>query len=103
MPEPFGVLAVACPDAPALLGFVATVAPGMAVGNAVVAVASERWPLLATDFYQVLEASDVPPGALNILTGARDELSSVLAAHDDVDAMWYFGTAEGSAEVPYGE
>ncbi len=99
MPEPFGVLAVACPDAPALLGFVATVAPGMAVGNAVVAVASERWPLLATDFYQVLEASDVPPGALNILTGARDELSSVLAAHDDVDAMWYFGTAEGSAEV----
>ena len=56
-------------------------------------------PLAATDFYQVLDTSDVPGGVINIVTGVRDELSPVLAAHDDVDGMWYFGTAEGSAEV----
>jgi aldehyde dehydrogenase (NAD+) len=36
---------------------------------------------------------------VNIVTGPRDELSPVLAAHDDVDGLWYFGSAEGSAEV----
>ena len=56
-------------------------------------------PLAATDLYQVLDTSDVPGGVINIVTGVRDELAQVLAAHDDVDGIWYFGTAEGSAEV----
>jgi len=99
MPEPIGVLAVACPSEPGLLGFISTVIPAVAVGNTVVAIASERWPLPATDLYQVLETSDVPAGVINILTGVRDELAPVLAAHDGVDAMWYFGSGEGSAEV----
>ncbi|MFV1986260.1 MAG: aldehyde dehydrogenase family protein [Gemmatimonadota bacterium] len=99
MPEPLGVVAVVCPEEPALLGFVSTVLAPVAVGNSVVAVASERWPLLATDLYQVLETSDVPPGVINILTGLNDELAPVLASHDDVDGMWYFGSADGSAEV----
>jgi aldehyde dehydrogenase (NAD+) len=47
----------------------------------------------------VLDTSDVPGGVVNIVTGSRDELAAVLAAHDDVDGIWYFGTAEGSAEV----
>jgi aldehyde dehydrogenase (NAD+) len=47
----------------------------------------------------VLETSDIPAGVINIVTGDKDELARVLAAHDDVDGMWYFGTAEGSAEV----
>ncbi|MFS8665272.1 MAG: aldehyde dehydrogenase family protein, partial [Limnochordales bacterium] len=59
----------------------------------------ERWPLAATDLYQVLDTSDVPAGVINIVTGARDDLVRVLAEHDDVDAVWYFGTAEGSAMV----
>ncbi len=99
MPEPLGVIAVASPEAPPLLGFISTVIPPVAVGNAVVAVASERWPLLGTDFYQVLDTSDVPAGVINILTGLKDELVPVLASHDAVDGIWYFGTAEGSAEV----
>ena len=99
MPEPLGAMAVICPTEPALLGFVSTVIPPVAVGNTVVAVPSERWPLLATDFYQVLETSDVPPGVVNIVTGRRDELRPVLAGHDDVDGMWVFGDAEGAAEV----
>lgn len=56
-------------------------------------------PLAATDFYQVLETSDLPGGVINIVTGMSDELAEVLAAHDDVDGMWYFGSAEGSAAV----
>jgi aldehyde dehydrogenase (NAD+) len=99
MPEPIGVMAAVCPDEAPLLGFVSVVAPLIAMGNAVVAVPSQRWPLLATDLYQVIETSDVPAGVINIVTGLRDELSPVLAAHDDVAGMWYFGSKAGSAEV----
>jgi aldehyde dehydrogenase (NAD+) len=99
MPEPMGVVGIACPDAPGLLGFVALVAPAVAMGNTVVAIPSAAHPLAATDFYQVLETSDVPGGVVNIVTGVRDELAEVLAGHDDVDAMWYAGPAEGSAMV----
>ncbi|MDH3733703.1 MAG: aldehyde dehydrogenase family protein, partial [Gemmatimonadota bacterium] len=49
--------------------------------------------------YQVIETSDVPAGVINILTGRREEMAAVLAAHDDVDGMWHFGSGEGSAEV----
>jgi aldehyde dehydrogenase (NAD+) len=99
MKEPIGVIGVACPDEAPLLGFVSLVAPAMAMGNAVVAIPSERWPLAATDFYQVLDTSDVPGGVVNIVTGKRDELAQTLAAHDDVDSMWYFGGAGGSELV----
>jgi aldehyde dehydrogenase (NAD+) len=99
MPEPIGVMALVCPEEAPLLGFVSTVAPLVAMGNAVVAVPSERWPLLATDMYQVLETSDVPAGVVNIVTGLRTEIAPVLAAHDDVDGMWFFGSVSGSEEV----
>ncbi|HET9985677.1 MAG TPA: aldehyde dehydrogenase family protein [Longimicrobiales bacterium] len=99
MPEPIGVVGILCPDDSPLLGFISTVIPPMAMGNTVVAVPSERFPLAATDFYQVLDTSDLPGGVLNIVTGRRDELAQVLAAHDDVDAVWYFGSREGSAAV----
>jgi len=99
MPEPLGVMGVVCPTAPSLLGFVSTVIPPVCMGNAVVAVPSQAWPLAATDFYQVLDTSDVPGGVINIVTGLRDELAPVLAAHDDVAGMWYFGPADGGAEV----
>ena len=99
MPEPLGIVGVVSPTEHPLLGFVSSVFPALAVGNRVVAVPSQRWPLAATDFYQVLDTSDVPGGALNIVTGARDELAEVLAAHDGVDGMWYFGSAEGSEAV----
>ncbi|MGH7512275.1 MAG: aldehyde dehydrogenase family protein [Gemmatimonadales bacterium] len=99
MPEPIGVLGMVCPEGPALLGFVSVVLPAIAMGNTVVAVPSSRAPLPATDLYQVLDTSDLPGGVVNIVTGVPGELAPVLAAHDDVDGMWYFGTAEGGAEV----
>jgi aldehyde dehydrogenase (NAD+) len=99
MPEPLGVMGVVCPDEAPLLGFVSVVAPALCLGNRVVAVPSETAPLAATDLYQVLDTSDLPGGALNIVTGSKDELAEVLAAHDDVASVWYFGTAAGAAAV----
>ncbi len=99
MPEPVGVLGIVCPGNYPLLGFVSTVLPAVAMGNTVVAVPSTSAPLAATDLYQVLDTSDVPGGVMNIITGQADELARVLAAHDDVDGVWYFGSAEVSAEV----
>jgi aldehyde dehydrogenase (NAD+) len=97
--EPIGTLAILCPDEWPLLAFVSTVAPAVAMGNAVVAVPSERHPLAATDLYQVFDTSDVPGGVINILTGSRDELGEVLAKHDDIDCLWHFGSREGAARA----
>jgi len=99
MPEPIGAVGVVCPDGWPLLGFVSTVLPLVAMGNTVIAIPSTGAPLAATDLYQVLDTSDLPAGVVNIVTGLRDELAPVLAAHDDVDGLWYFGSREGSAEV----
>ncbi len=97
--EPVGVVGIACPDEFPLLALVSLVAPAVAMGSTVVAVPSPRHPLAATDFYQVLDTSDVPGGVVNLVTGDRDALALVLARHDDVDAVWYFGSREGAAAV----
>src|SRR6266487_707136 len=99
MNEPIGVIGMACPDEYPVLGFISLVAPAIAMGNTVVVIPSQRSPLSATDCYQVFETSDLPDGVVNIVTGERDPLCQVLADHDDVDAMWYFGSAEGSKMV----
>ena len=64
------------------------------MGNRVVAVPARASSAGATDFYQVLETSDVPAGVVNIVTGERDALAKTLAEHDDVDALWVFGSQE---------
>ncbi|HMD72659.1 MAG TPA: aldehyde dehydrogenase family protein [Steroidobacteraceae bacterium] len=97
--EPLGLIGVVCPDTLPLLSFISLIAPVIAVGNRCVAVPSERYPLLATDFYQVLDTSDLPGGVLNIVTGESDSLAKTLAEHDQVDGLWYHGTAQGSALV----
>jgi aldehyde dehydrogenase (NAD+) len=99
MNEPIGVIGLAAPDDQPLLGLVSLIGPAIAVGNTVVAIPSERAPLAATDFYQVLDTSDLPAGVVNIVTGAKDALAKTLAEHDDVDAVWYFGSHEGATAV----
>ncbi|MGB3141901.1 MAG: aldehyde dehydrogenase family protein [Aestuariivirga sp.] len=99
MNEPLGVVGMICPDEAPLLGFISLVAPLIAMGNRAVVVPSERHPLAATDFYQVLETSDVPAGVINIVTGGRDTLLKTLAEHDDVDGLWVFGSKENSASA----
>ena len=97
--EPVGVIGIACPDEMPLLGFVSLMAPAIARGNTVVMIPSQKYPLSAMDFYQVLDTSDVPGGVVNIVTGDRDHLVKTLAQHEDVDSVWYFGSAEGSYHV----
>ena len=99
MHEPIGVVGVACPDPYPLLGLVSLLGPLLATGNRVVAVPSERFPLAATDFYSVLETSDLPGGVVNLVTGSRDALIRTLADHDGVEAVWYFGSHTGATAV----
>src|SRR6267378_751504 len=101
MQEPVGVLGLVAPEQSPLLGFVSLVAPAIAAGNTVIAVPSEVHPLAATEFYTVLEASDVPDGVVNVVTGAKDALAKVLAEHDDVDGVWYCGAAAGAKTVEF--
>ena len=98
MNEPLGV-GIAAPDEAPLLALTSLWAPAVAMGNRVVIVPSEKHPLAATDFYQVLETSDIPAGVINIVTGGRDELSKTLAEHRGVDAMWYFGVNGKAVEA----
>jgi aldehyde dehydrogenase (NAD+) len=98
--EPVGVIGIVCPNEAPLLGFISLVAPAIALGNRVVAVPSEAFPLSAIDLYQVLDTSDLPGGVLNIVTGSADELARTLATHGDIDAVWrHDGSAAGCAEV----
>jgi acyl-CoA reductase-like NAD-dependent aldehyde dehydrogenase len=96
VPEPTGVVAVLAPDEPPLAGLVARIAPALVGGNAVVAVASQQRPLAAVELAEAIATSDVPAGAVNILTGFREELGPVLAGHMDVNAIDVTG-ADGAA------
>ncbi|MGA1179708.1 MAG: aldehyde dehydrogenase family protein [Marivivens sp.] len=99
MKEAVGTIGILCPDEAPLLGLISTVAPAIAMGNRIVAVASEAFPLAATDFYQILETSDVPGGVVNILTGSHAELAPTLASHLDIDAVWSFSSTDLSGGI----
>ena len=99
VPEPTGVVAVLAPDEPPLLGLVSRVAPALTGGNVVVAVASETHPLAAIELAEALATSDVPGGAVNLLTGRRAELAPWLAAHMDVNALDLTGADGDSPEL----
>jgi aldehyde dehydrogenase (NAD+) len=98
MNEPLGTVGIICPAEAPLLGFLSLVLPALGAGNTVVAVPSESYPLIASDLYQVFDTSDLPGGAVNIVTGSASQLLKTLAEHDDVDAIWSFGD-ESSASA----
>lgn len=95
-PEPTGVVVVLAPDEPSLLPLVSLVAPVILSGNAAVVVASERHPLPAGTFAEILATSDFPGGVVNLLTGKRSELAPHIASHMDVNAIV---DGAGDAEV----
>lgn len=99
MKEPVGVIGALCADETPLLGLVSVMAPTIAMGNRVVLAASEPYPLAATDFYQILDTSDVPAGVVNILTGSHAELAKPLASHLNVDSVWSFSSTDLAAEI----
>ncbi len=102
MHEPCGVIGAICPDDAPLLGLISLMAPAIAMGNTCVLVPSEAYPLAATDFYQVLETSDLPGGVVNIVTGDHAELAKTLADHMDVDAVWSFSSSPISGLIEKG-
>lgn len=97
--EPIGVVGIRVQDELPLLGLLSVIAPAIAMGNTVVCV-SGKYALSALDLVQVVQASDVPGGVLNILSSANpDAVTEVLAEHEDVDAVWFFGSKKGGAMV----
>lgn len=99
VPECYGVAGIICPPEMPLLALISTVAPLIAMGNRVIVIPSEPHPLCATDFYSILETSDVPAGVVNIVTGSPKELGKTLAEHHNVNALWAFGSADLSEMV----
>jgi aldehyde dehydrogenase (NAD+) len=90
MNEPIGTVGIICPHQTPLLGLLSLVLPVLAAGNTAVIVPSETYPLITGDLYQILDTSDLPAGAVNIVTGRSSELLRTLAEHDDIDAIWCF-------------
>jgi acyl-CoA reductase-like NAD-dependent aldehyde dehydrogenase len=86
-PEPTGVVVALAPDEPALVSLVSLIAPIILTGNSVVVIASEKFPLPALTFAEILATSDLPGGVVNVLTGQRAELIPHIASHMDVNAI----------------
>jgi aldehyde dehydrogenase (NAD+) len=69
------------------------------MANTVVAVAGKR-AMTAMDLVQIIQHSDVPAGVINILTAQNpDAIAKVLAEHEDVDAIWCFGTSAAGKAI----
>ncbi|HEY3861834.1 MAG TPA: aldehyde dehydrogenase family protein [Verrucomicrobiae bacterium] len=94
IPEPTGVVAALAPDEPSLLPLISLAAPAILTGNSAVLVASDKFPLPALTFAEILATSDLPGGVVNILAGKRGELISHLASHNDINAIVNASSAE---------
>lgn len=90
--EPMGVVGIIAPENSSLIGLVSLVLPVICGGNTVVVLASEKLPLCAVTFAEVLHSSDVPGGVINILTGSTDEMAPTLSTHMDLNALVYGGS-----------
>jgi aldehyde dehydrogenase (NAD+) len=99
MPEPIGAVGILAPAEAPLLGLLSLVLPAIAMGNTVVAVPSESYPLIQGDLYQLLDTSDVPGGVVNLVAGRPAELGKTLAEHDGIDAIWCFRSNDEAAMV----
>ena len=97
--EPTGVVSIIAPDESGLLGLISNVAPTIVGGNSCVVLASESMPLSAVSFAEVLHASDVPAGVVNIITGLRSELTEHFASHMDVNAIVFCDGARKTAKT----
>jgi acyl-CoA reductase-like NAD-dependent aldehyde dehydrogenase len=91
--EPMGVVGIIAPQDTSLIGLISTIIPSIAGGNTIVVLASEKLPLCAVTFAEVLNTSDVPAGIINILTGSENELATHFASHMDVNAILYAGNS----------
>ena len=101
MNEAIGAVGIVCPRETPLLGFLSLVTPALAAGNTVIAIPSEAYPLITGDLYQLFDTSDLPGGAVNIVTGSASQLLKVLAEHADVDAIWSFTDQAAACDAKF--
>ena len=99
VPEPTGIVAAAAPATPALLGLVNVLAPIIVSGNSAIIVASQTQPMVSITMAEVIDSSDVPAGAVNVLTGSAAEILPWLASHGDVNALDLSGVADAGLAV----
>ncbi|XP_018554052.1 aldehyde dehydrogenase family 16 member A1 [Lates calcarifer] len=100
-PEALGVVGIVLPEKNPILSMVTLLGAAIATGNAVIMVPSQKYPLPALAFIQVLQSSDLPAGLVNIISGGRDHLTAALANHSVIKAIWYWGSAEGCQYLQY--
>ena len=99
MNESVGAIGILAPSEAPLLGLLSLVLPAIAVGNTVVAVPSESYPLVIGDLYQLLDTSDLPGGVVNLVSGPPAELAKTLSEHDGIDAIWCFRSVQEATAV----
>jgi aldehyde dehydrogenase (NAD+) len=97
MNEPIGTVGIVCPNDAPLLGLLSLALPVLIAGNTAVVIPSETYPLVIGDLYQLFDTSDLPDGAINLVSGHTSELLKPLAEHDDVDAIWCFADEPSAA------
>jgi len=90
-PEPTGVVSAIAPDANGLAGLISVICPVIVGGNSIILLADSKFPLTAIELAEVLHASDLPGGVVNIITGYRKELVAPFSNHMDVNATIYCG------------
>ena len=94
---PLGVAGQVIPWNFPLLMLAWKIAPALACGNTVVLKPAETTPLTALLFAEICQQADLPPGVVNIITGAG-ATGQALVAHPDVDKVAFTGsTAVGRA------
>ena len=97
-PRPVGVAGQVIPWNFPLLMLAWKIAPALACGNTVVLKPAETTPLTALLFAEICQQADLPPGVVNIVTGAG-ETGRALVAHDDVDKVAFTGSTEVGRQI----
>ena len=92
-PQPLGVAGQIIPWNFPLLMLAWKIAPALACGNTVVLKPAETTPLTALLFAEICQQADLPPGVVNIVTGAG-ATGQALVGHPDVDKVAFTGSTE---------
>ena len=97
-PKPLGVAAQVIPWNFPLMMLAWKIAPALAAGNTVVLKPAETTPLTALLFAEICQQADLPPGVVNIVTGAG-ETGRALVAHEDVDKVAFTGSTDVGKQI----
>jgi aldehyde dehydrogenase (NAD+) len=97
-PRPLGVAAQVIPWNFPLLMLAWKIAPALACGNTVVLKPAETTPLSALFFADICRQADLPPGVVNIVTGAGDT-GRYLVEHPDVNKVAFTGSTEVGRQI----